>query len=109
LLEGPERRSVVSGMPDPVPKPVTYDYEFYENTFYNDPSWNLVTERPLLPFSVGDYINNEISQHFFIDKSKDEMLQITGIWHILSDVLPEKTHHRLAICLKRVPTPEIFR
>jgi hypothetical protein len=75
-------------MPDPVPKPIRYDYEFYENTFYNDPSWNLVTERPLLPFSVGDYINNEISQHFFIDKSKDEMLQITGVSHILSDFLP---------------------
>jgi len=59
-------------MPDP--KPVTYDYEFYENTFYNDLSWLLVTDRPLLPFSVGDYINNEISQHSVIDKSKDEML-----------------------------------
>jgi hypothetical protein len=95
-------------MSGPVPKPVTYDYEFYENTFSNDPSWSLITDRPLLPFHVGDFINNEISRHSFIQKSKDEILQIIGVSHTLTDYR-ERTHHRLAICVRRVPIPEVFR
>ena len=95
-------------MAGPVSKPVTYDYAFHENTFSNEPSWSLATDRPLLPFNVGDYVNNEISRHFFIQKSKNEILQVIGVSHTLSD-LRERTHHRLAICLRRVPIPDMFR
>jgi hypothetical protein len=70
-------------MPDPLPKPVTYDYEFYENTFYNDPSGTLTTDRPMLSFTVGDYIHNEISEHFRLEKPKDHVLQIIAVWHII--------------------------
>lgn len=96
-------------MADPQSKPVEYEYEFYENTFYDDPFGNLVTERPLLEFHVGDYLNNEINEHITLEKSKDEVLQIVAVWHIISDFLSTRTNHKLAICVKRVPLPEQFQ
>jgi hypothetical protein len=99
----------ILGVPDPQPKPVEYDYEFYENTFYNDPYGHLVTDRPLLEFRVGDYLNSEINDHIALEKSTEEVLQIAAVWHIISDFGSEVTHHRLAVCVKRVPLPEVFR
>jgi hypothetical protein len=85
-------------------KLVEYDYEFYENTFYNDPSVNLVTDKPLLAFHVGDYLYNEISGHFVLDKSKDEVLQVVAVQHVITGL--QNIHHHLMVCVKRVPKPE---
>ena len=89
-------------------KPVEYDYEFYEDTFINDPFGHLVTDRPLLEFHVGDYLFNEINGHIRLEVSKNEVLEVAAIHHCISDFQSSVTHHRLMVCLKRVSKPEVF-